>query len=393
MLERADTLGVFQVEGAGMRDMLRKMKPDKVEDLIALVALYRPGPMDDIPRYIACKHGREAIVYAHPILEPILEETFGVIVYQEQVMEIAKQLSGYSLGEADLLRRAMGKKIQAEMDQQKERFVSGAKGRGVAVGVAEQIFDAIAKFAGYGFNKCHSAPYALVSYHTAYFKANHLTEFMAATMSLDISNTDKLAQFRQDAEASGCKVVSPSINKSKADFSVEGGKILYGLAAIKSVGRQAMDAIVAERTENGAFTDIFDFASRIAPPLINRRAFETLAKAGAFDEIYANRAELVANADTLLAYGSRRASERESQQGALFGGGEEGVDRPCLTATTPWPQMDVLQMEAEAIGFYLSGHPLDDYATVLKRARVTPYRDLAQDCSGNYRSHSPRQLW
>ena len=379
LLGRADTMGVFQVEGAGMRDVLRKMKPSRIDDLIALVALYRPGPMDDIPRYIACKHGREEITYAHPMLEPILAETYGVIVYQEQVMEIAKRLSGFSLGEADLLRRAMGKKIKEEMDKQKERFITGAKDNNIEAATAETIFDAIAKFAGYGFNKCHSAPYALVSYFTAFFKANYPLEFMAATMSLDINNTDKLAQFRQDAVSIGCKVVAPTVNKSVADFSVQGDEIVYGLAAIKSVGRQAMDEIVAERAENGPFKDVFDFVGRTAGPSLNRRAFETLARAGVFDEMYENRAELVANADVLLAYGARTVSERESKQVALFASAEEGVDRPRLRPTAAWPQLEKLQAEAEAVGFFLSGHPLDDYATVLRRARVTNYQALLSD--------------
>ncbi len=379
MLATGDATGVFQLEGSGMRDTLKKLKPSSFEDLIALVALYRPGPMDDIPRYIACKHGREPVDVLDPRLETVLRETFGVIVYQEQVMQIAQILAGYSLGEADLLRRAMGKKIKSEMDQQQERFVSGAIAQGLAKPRAETIFELMAKFAGYGFNKCHSAPYALVAYQTAYMKANYPAEFMAATMSLDINQTEKLATLRADAIEVGCKVIPPMINRSQADFSVVDGEIVYGLAAIKNVGRQAMEEIAAERARGGPFTDIFDFVSRVGPPSINRRSLETLAKAGVFDEIHVNRAEIDASADMLIAYAARAAEDRVSKQVSLFGGAGAAPERPRLTKAPPWQLLERLQNEAEAVGFYLSGHPLDEYAHVLKRARVMPFGDLARD--------------
>jgi DNA polymerase-3 subunit alpha len=378
LLGTGDATGIFQLEGSGMRDVLRKLKPSSIGDLIALVALYRPGPMDDIPRYIACKHGREPVDCLDPRLEPVLKETFGVIVYQEQAMEIARVLAGYSLGEADLLRRAMSKKIKSEMAQQKERFVSGAAERGLKPDRAEFIFDLIAKFAGYGFNKCHSAPYALVAYQTAYMKANHPLEFMAATMSLDINQTEKLALLRRDAIEIGCRVLPPDINRSQADFSVEDGTIVYGLAAIKNVGHQAMAELVAERERGGPFTDIFDFAQRVAPPTLNRRVLETLAKAGVFDAIHPDRGEIVQSAEMLVAFGARAAEERVSRQVSLFGEAGSAPERPRLAKCAAWSLLERLQNEAEAVGYYLSGHPLDEYAAVLKRARVTPYAELAR---------------
>src|ERR1700691_1656430 len=269
LLGRGDTVGVFQLEGAGMRDMLRKLNPDRFEDIIAVNALYRPGPMENIPRYISVRHGQEKPEYMHSSLEPILEETHGIIIYQEQVMEIAKVLSGYSLGSADLLRRAMGKKIKAEMEAQRRQFIDGAKAHGVDHDVAEHILEQVAKFAGYGFNKSHAAAYALVAYQTAYLKANHPIEFMAALMSLDLGNTDKLNIFRQECARLGIKILPTDINCSRDDFSVEetpsGPAIRYALAAVKGVGAQAMVAAVAERDPRGPFKDLFDFARRLDP--------------------------------------------------------------------------------------------------------------------------------
>jgi DNA polymerase-3 subunit alpha len=379
LLATGDATGVFQLEGTGMRDVLRKLKPSSIDDLIALVALYRPGPMDDIPRYIACKHGKEPIDCLEPRLEPILKETFGVIVYQEQVMEIARVLAGFSLGEADLLRRAMGKKIKSEMAQQRQRFISGAETCGLARDRAEFIFDLMAKFAGYGFNKCHAAPYGLLAYQTAYMKTNYKSEFMAATMSLDINQTEKLALLRQDALEIGCKVAAPDINRSQADFSVSGGEILYGLAAIKNVGRAAMEEVVAERVRGGPFKDLFDFAARVAPPAINRRSLETLAMAGVFDSLHHNRAEIVQSAEMLIAFAARAAQERASHQENLFAMAGASPEQPRLVKAEPWPLLERLQREAEAAGFYLSGHPLDEYGAVLKRARVIPYAELVRD--------------
>ena len=274
MLARGDVVGVFQVESQGMRRALVDMRPDRFEDIIALVALYRPGPMANIPTYCARKHGDEEPEYLHPMLEPILKETFGVIIYQEQVMQIAQVMAGYSLGDADLLRRAMGKKIRKEMEQQRAIFVAGAVKNGVSKGQADTIFELLAKFADYGFNKSHAAAYALVSYHTAYMKAHYPVEFLAASMTLDLSNTDKLSEFRAEAQRLGIKVEAPSVNRSGATFEVSDGTIYYALAGLKGVGAQAVELIVEAR-KNGLFTSLADFAAG----LIRARSTSASSKA------------------------------------------------------------------------------------------------------------------
>jgi len=377
MLGRGETVGVFQLESSGMRDVLRKLEADRFEDIIALVALYRPGPMDNIPSYVRRKHKQEEPDYLHPMLEPVLKETHGVIIYQEQVMQIAQILSGYSLGEADLLRRAMGKKIKAEMEAQKERFVTGAVAKGIDKAQASTIFELVDKFAGYGFNKSHAAAYALVAYQTAWMKANYPVEFLAASMSLDLGNTDKLGIFKQEAERLGIKVRPPCVNRSEALFGVADGEILYALAAIKNVGLQAMEHIVEVRREGGPFRDLFDFARRINPRMVNKRALENLARAGAFDALNPNRAQVLASVDFLLGTANAAAQERESQQGGLFGE-ETGVaaTQPQLPAVDVWMPMQRLTEEFNAVGFYLSGHPLDDYLADLKRAGVVTYAEL-----------------
>ncbi|MDE1969097.1 MAG: DNA polymerase III subunit alpha, partial [Alphaproteobacteria bacterium] len=349
LLARGETVGVFQLEGAGMRDMLKKLDPDRFEDIVAVNALYRPGPMENIPRYIAVKHGNERPEYMHPDLEPILEETQGIVIYQEQVMEIAKVLSGYSLGSADLLRRAMGKKIKAEMEAQRRQFIDGAKARGVGDRLAEYIFEQVAKFAGYGFNKSHAAAYALVGYQTAYLKANYPVEFLAASMTLDLGNTDKLNVFRQECDRLGIKLLSPDINRSDVEFAVEaageGGAIRYALAAVKGVGSAAMRQVVAERAAHGSFKDLFDFAARIDPKHFNKRQFESLVKAGAFDAIAPNRAQAFAAIELLLRHANAAANERTSQQVNLFGGDAGPAVGPALPAVTDWPLAERLQKE------------------------------------------------
>jgi DNA polymerase-3 subunit alpha len=377
MLGRGETVGVFQLESSGMRDVLRKLNADRFEDIIALVALYRPGPMDNIPKYINCKHGREKPDYLHPLLEPVLKETNGVIIYQEQVMQIAQILSGYSLGEADLLRRAMGKKIKAEMEAQKERFVTGAVAKGIDKGQASTIFELVDKFAGYGFNKSHAAAYALVAYQTAWLKANHPVEFLAASMSLDLGNTDKLNIFKQDAQRLGIRIRPPSVNESEAAFAVKEGDVLYALSAIKNVGRQAMEHLVEVREEGGPFRDLFDFARRINPRFINKRAFENLAKAGAFDCLNPHRAQVLAAVDLVLGIANASAQERESKQDSLFGEATGAkVANPALPKVEAWTPIERLNEEFNAVGFYLSGHPLDDYQTALRRANVVTYAEL-----------------
>ncbi len=364
LMQSGLTFGVFQLEGQGMRDTLRKVKPTCLEDVIALISLYRPGPMKNIDRFANVKHEREQPDYLHETLQPILEETYGVIVYQEQVMQIAQVLSGYSLGEADLLRRAMGKKQPAEMAKQKTRFIEGAKERGVSEGLAAHIFDLVEEFAGYGFNKSHAAAYAVIAYQTAYLKAHYPVDFIAASMSLDISNSDKLASFAQDAKRVGVAVLPPDLNSSEADFSVEpieeGVAIRYALGAVRNVSLAAMDTIVAERKANGPFKALYDFSERLDPRAINRRQLENLAKAGAFDTIEPDRARALAACETVAAYAQRVAEERASAQASLFGA-EEPSARPAFPKAPAWSAQDRLDAERESVGFYLSGHPLSDF--------------------------------
>jgi DNA polymerase-3 subunit alpha len=364
MLGKGETVGVFQVEGQGMRRALAGMKADRLEDVIALVALYRPGPMDNIPLYNRRKHGEEAVDCLHPLLEPILKETYGVIIYQEQVMQIAQALSGYTLGEADLLRRAMGKKIKSEMDAQRERFVSGAVERGVEYADAVTIFDLVAKFASYGFNKSHAAAYGLVAYQTAYLKANHPVEFLAASMTLDMNNTDKLNEFRLEAERLGIEVVPPDVNRSGVNFEVEDGRIVYALAALKGVGAHAVAHLVEVRGEK-PFADLADFASRIDPQTVGRKTLECLAQAGAFDCVDPNRARVFENVGRILAAAQERAERTASGITDLFG--ESGAPAQLFLAEAdPWPQSERLHREFAAVGTYLSAHPIDDYAALVK---------------------------
>ena len=390
LLARGDTVGVFQVEGAGVRDMLRKLRPDRFEDIIAANALYRPGPMENIPRYIAVKHGEEALDYPHPLLEPILKETYGVMTYQEQVMQIAQVMAGYTLGGADLLRQAMGKKIQTEMDAQRKTFLEGAAARGVELALADDIFDQMAKFGGYGFNKPHSAAYALVTYQTAYLKANYPVEFLAASMTLDLGNTDKLNIFRQELDRLDIRLLPPDINRSEVTFAVEpdprtgNPAVRYALAAVKGVGGQAMSDLVAERTAGGRFKDLIDFAHRLDAKSFNRRQFENLAKAGAFDTLNPNRAQTFTAAELLLRHASLAAEERRSRQESLFGTLDPGfAPRPALPLVSDWPPVEKLQHEFAAIGFYLSSHPLDPYGKSLERIGVIRFAELPAGLAAN----------
>jgi len=376
MLAKGDVVGVFQVESQGMRRALVDMRPDRFEDIIALVALYRPGPMANIPTYCARKHGDEEPEYLHPMLEPILKETFGVIIYQEQVMQIAQVMAGYSLGDADLLRRAMGKKIRAEMEKQRAVFIAGAVKNGVAKGQADTIFELLAKFADYGFNKSHAAAYALVSYHTAYMKAHYPVEFLAASMTLELNNTDKLSEFRAEAQRLGIKVESPNINRSGATFEVGDNTIYYALAALKGVGPAAVELIVETRRE-GAFTSLADFAARANPRAINKRVIESLAAAGAFDTLDANRARVFAGAEAILAACQRSHSAATLGQNDMFGGASD-APTIMLPQVEPWLPAEKLRREYDAVGFFLSGHPLDDYAAVLKRLRVQSWAEFSR---------------
>ena len=380
LLARAEAVGVFQLESAGMRRALLDMRPDRFEDIIALVALYRPGPMANIPTYCARKHDMEKPDYIHPKLEPILKETFGVIIYQEQVMQAAQILAGFTLGQADLLRRAMGKKIRKEMQDQRKHFVAGCIENGVERHQADAIFDLLERFAEYGFNKSHAAAYALVAYQTAYMKANYPVEFLAATMTLDMGNTDKLAEFRAEAERLGIKVDPPSINRSAVDFEVDGNTIIYALAALKGVGKQAVEAIIAAR-QNGDFADLADFAARVNPRAVNKRVLESLAAAGAFDAFERNRARVFGAVDAVLGRSQHAHDTAAIGQSELFGGGgtREQIALPQVEA---WLPAERLRREYEAVGFFLSGHPLDDYAAVLKKLRVQPWAEFARAVKG-----------
>lgn len=381
MIAQGHTTGVFQLESGGMRDMLKKVRPDRFEEIIALVALYRPGPMDNIPQYIAVKHGNEEPDYLHPKLRPLLEETFGIMIYQEQVMQAAQEIAGYSLGQADLLRRAMGKKIKEAMDAEREKFVKGAKEcSDVDEKQANFIFDQIAKFAGYGFNKSHAAAYALIAYWTAWLKANYPVEFMAASMSLDMQNTEKLAVFKQELDRMEIDLLPPDVNKSDHDFKVEGKAVRYALAALKGVGTQAMESLVHERSENGEFKSMGDLLNRINVKMMNRRQFEVLSACGAFDRLYDNRAQLYTNAEKLLRHAQACAFDKETGQESLFGEASEsesaGSGMPDMPAIRDWNIFDRLRYEFDAVGFYLSAHPLDSRKEQLERLGFKNYQQI-----------------
>ncbi|MEL7349339.1 MAG: DNA polymerase III subunit alpha, partial [Pseudomonadota bacterium] len=375
---RADTVGVFQVESAGMRDALRQLQPTCIEDIVALVALYRPGPMENIPLYCDVKNRRKTRQGIHPLIDPILDETQGIIVYQEQVMEIARKMAGYSLGGADMLRRAMGKKIQEAMDAERPKFMSGAAENGVDKAKAKEVWDLLDKFANYGFNKSHAAAYGLVSYQTAWLKATHQVEFMAAVMNLDINLTDKLTLFVQEARRLGIEVAAPCINRSEARFTVREGKILYALGALKGVGVEAMLLVERARAEGGLFADLFDFARRVELKAIGKRALEMMARAGAFDAVEPNRARVLASLDRLIDYSATQAAEASSSQASLFGGDATALPPPRLAAGEEWLPADRMAAEHAAVGFYLSGHPLDVYADALGRKRVLNHRQFLE---------------
>lgn len=382
LMARGQTIGVFQLESSGMRDMLRGLKPDRFEDIIAMVSLYRPGPMDNIPTYIACKHGRQAPDYLHPKLEEVLKETHGVIIYQEQVMKIAQVLSGYSLGAADMLRRAMGKKDQAEMDRQRKIFNDGAVANGVDKNKSNYIFDLVNKFAGYGFNKSHAAAYALVAYQTAYLKANYPVEFMASLMTLDMGNVEKLQIFKQECEQMGIEVLPPDINKSAVDFTVENGNIRYSLAALKNVGTQAVESIVATRESVGQFKDMAHFGENLNTRHVNKRAIENMIKTGAFDALNPDRAQLFGGLDSIMAFANKSQNDKEVGMIDMFAAmGDAGstAEKLPLPKVKAWTNIQVLEFEKKAAGFYISGHPLDDYSTLLKQMNIITWDQFTKN--------------
>lgn len=378
LMQRGDTAAVFQFESAGMKDVHKQIRPDRFEDLIAIVSLYRPGPMDNIPTYIKRKHGEEEITYLHPSLAPILDETYGIMVYQEQVMNIARALGGYTMGEADKLRKVMGKKQREEIPKQREKFTKGAIANGIAEDIAKSIFDQMEKFASYGFNKSHAAAYSLISYQTAYLKAHYPVEFMTAVMDLDMTNTDKLAFFTTECKASGIDVIQPDINKSGADFRVENGKIRYALGAIKGSSVAAMESIVSEREKNGEFKNISDFCHRLDFKYINRKQLEQLIKAGAFDCFDKNRGRLFENIETIMQNIYKSTELKTSKQSSLFAT-EELASSVNLKECADWPALERLRNEAAAIGFYLSAHPLDIYKDSLPKLGVTNCISLMQN--------------
>ncbi len=355
LLKSANTTAVFQLESRGMKDMLKQAKPDVFEDIIALVALYRPGPMDLIPDFCRRKHGQQKVEYPHPATAPILRETYGIMVYQEQVMQIAQVVAGYSLGGADMLRRAMGKKKPEEMAQQRAIFVEGAQKNGTAPRDAEFLFDLMEKFASYGFNKSHAAAYALVAYHTAFLKRHYPAAFLAATMSADMNNTDSVHIFHDDCLLNGLEILPPDINQSEFRFKPLNAKqILYGLGAIKGTGWSAIEVILESRQQGGPFKDLFDFCQRLDLRKVNRRVIESLIRAGAFDKLEPNRAALLAGVG--MAIEAAEQSGAASGQNSLFGDMPE-VTTHQLPAVPPWPEQEKLQQEKSALGFYFSGHP------------------------------------
>ena len=379
LLQRGDAVGVFQLESEGMRRTLAAVRPDKFEDIIALVALYRPGPMDNIPLFGDRKNGRVAIEYPHPLLEGILAETYGIFVYQEQVMQAAQLLAGYTLGQADLLRRAMGKKIKSEMDAQRATFVEGcAAHHEIPAAKANELFDLIDKFAGYGFNKSHAAAYALVAYHTAWLKAHHRPEFYAASMSFDMALTDKLAIFVEDMRRGEVQCLPPDINASRAHFTVENGAVRYALGALKGVGEKAMDALVEEREQDGAFESLEDFAARIDPRLLNRRQLESLSAAGAFDPLNPDRPPVFAGAETILAHAASAHDQRTSGQAGLFGATSAEAVPIRLPRDFSWTLAQRMAAEREAFGFYFSAHPVDAHRHVLSAHQVRTFAELAE---------------
>lgn len=378
LLQKGDTVGVFQLESEGMRRTLAAVRPTNFEDIIALVSLYRPGPMDNIPSFGARKNGREPIEYPHGLLEPILKETYGIFVYQEQVMQAAQVLAGYSLGGADLLRRAMGKKIKAEMDAQRAIFVKGcAEHNQIPKAKANELFDLIDKFAGYGFNKSHAAAYALVAYQTAWMKAHHKPEFFAASMCYDIHLTDKLAIFVDDMRRSGVPCLPPCINASGAEFAVEGIGVRYALGALKGVGEKAMEQLCEERAANGPFKTLDDFADRVDPRLLNRRQLESLGAGGAFDSIAPSREALFAGAETILAHASSVHDSRTSGQGGLFGESGTGVGSIRLPHAPNWSLAERMAAEKEAFGFYFSAHPVDRYRHLAEAQGARTFAELS----------------
>ena len=382
MLALGRTVGVFQIESAGMRDVLTKMHADSIEDIIALGALYRPGPMDNIPSYINGKLGKIKPDYLHPKIEHILKKTFGVIVYQEQVMEIAQVLAGYSLGEADLLRRAMGKKIKAEMAAQKNKFVKGAVARGLPNSQATYLFDLIAKFAGYGFNRSHAVAYGIISYNTAYLKANFPVEFLTSQLNSEIDDTDKINTFIEEAKKSNIEIALPNVNTSEAYFVAGDNKIHYGLGAIKNVGLSAMQYLCEVRAQKGEFQTMQDFITKLDSKVINKRQLEFLIKSGALDCLECNRKAAFDNIENFLSDHSHNSSNSSHEQLSLFAP-QDNINKE--KRTEDWDKNTKLDFECSALGFYLSGHPLQDFQSYFYHSKILDASNIASLKFGNSR--------
>jgi len=362
LFTRGQTVALFQFESTGMQDYLRKLKPTSIHDLVAMNALYRPGPMDNIPDFIDRKNGKQKISYLHPKLEPILRETYGVIVYQEQVIEIASEIGGLSLSQADLLRRAMGKKDKELMARQKKEFVENAVTKNIERKIAAEIFDLIEKFASYGFNKSHSVAYSVLAYQTAYLKAHYPAEYMAATLSSEMDNTDKIVVLIDECRKLGIDVLPPDVNESGVSFVVTPKGIRFGLSAIKNVGTGAVEQIVKARSEKGRFKDIFDFCVRVDLRLANKKTIEGLIQSGAFDSLHSNRAQIFGNVEAAMSYGQNLQEQIEKGQSNLFDlGGAKVINRPMFRSVTDWPETEKLSREKIVLGFYVSGHPLLKY--------------------------------
>ncbi|MEX0685993.1 MAG: DNA polymerase III subunit alpha [Balneolales bacterium] len=382
LYQRGDTVGTFQFESDGMRKYLKELKPTGIDDLIAMNALYRPGPMQFIPEYIECKHGRKKVTYPHPMLEDVLKPTFGIMVYQEQIMKVAQIMGGYTLGGADILRRAMGKKKKEEMDKQRKIFLIGAREKGVDEKVAIEVFEKMAFFAGYGFNKSHSAAYSIIAYHTAYFKAHYPGEYMSAVLTHNMNDIKKISQFIEEIYYLGLEVDRPNVNTGEGDFVVKNNRVQYGIDGIKGVGSNGVDHFVEERKKNGPFKSLFDFTARVDLKSCNKKMIESLIIAGAFDTLEPDRAKLFAVLEDAIRYGLKKQHDDNMNQISLFGGGEEGNNEevePKLPDADPWSNMEKLKKERDLLGFYLSGHPLDRYQTDIKLFCSTGLGEMAMN--------------
>ncbi len=376
LLSTGETTGLFQLESAGMRDAIKQMKPNKFDDIIALVALYRPGPMSNIPIYNDCKNGLKTPDYIHPILEEILKPTYGIIIYQEQVMQIAQTLAGFTAGEADILRRAMGKKKKAELDKQKERFVNGAIKKGIAKDVANFVFTKIEPFAQYGFNKSHAAAYALIAYQTAYLKTYYKEDFIAATMSTELTNTAKLREFVEELKRLKVEIIKPSINDCFAEFKAIDNKIYYGLGAIKNVGYEAISNIVRERELNGKFKSFFDFIKRVDSKDVNKLQLEGLTKAGVFDEFDKDRNKILNSIPKIIQQNKNINQDKDNNQTSLFESNDNlNEDFEFLPSIT-WDQKKLLSEEFKSLGFYISNHPLNEYNEIFEQLKIISYEDF-----------------